>query len=174
MSSSDQPAQAQPSFAERLTAEAPALRGFLRRAAGESAAREHVDDLAQETLARALRYGSGFDGARPLGAWLRAVALRVLIDDRRRAARGPRREAAGVEHASAPASDALEHRDQLERLLAPLAPVEREVLTRFHSLSQSIEQIAAELRMPAGTIKSHLHRARRKLAERGAERRDSR
>lgn len=174
MSSSERPAQAQPSFAERLAAEAPALRAFLRRAAGESLARQHVDDLAQETLARAIRYGAGFDQARPLGAWLRAVALRVLIDHRRRAERGPQRDIEGIEHASAQVVDSVEQRDELELLLATLTHVEREALVRFHSHGQSIEQIAAALQTPAGTIKSHLHRARRKLAQRGAERRDSR
>jgi RNA polymerase sigma-70 factor (ECF subfamily) len=162
-----------PTLEARLSAEAPALRAFLRRIAGESAARQHVDDLAQETLARALRYRSAFDERRPVGAWLRGVALRVLIDHRARHARAPETFDSEGHDPQAPAVDAFEQRDELERLLAPLARVEREVLLRFHTVGQSIEEIAAALAMPAGTVKSHLHRARRKLAERGGDRRDT-
>jgi RNA polymerase sigma-70 factor (ECF subfamily) len=158
-----------PTLEVRLSAEAPALRAFLRRIAGESAARQHVDDLAQETLARALRYRGAFDQRRPVGAWLRGVALRVLIDHRARHARAPEMLDAEVHEPHAPAVDALEQRDELESLLALLAKVERDVLVRFHSGGQSIEEIASALAMPVGTVKSHLHRARRKLAERGRD-----
>jgi RNA polymerase sigma-70 factor (ECF subfamily) len=162
-----------PTLEVRLSAEAPALRAFLGRIAGESAARQHVDDLAQETLARALRYRGAFDERRPVGAWLRGVALRVLIDHRARHARAPETFDGEVHEPHAPAVDALEQRDEVERLLAPLAEVERDVLLRFHTVGLSIEEIAAALAMPAGTVKSHLHRARRKLAERGRDRRDA-
>ncbi len=162
-----------PTLEARLSAEAPALRAFLGRIAGESAARQHVDDLAQETLARALRYRNAFDERRPVGAWLRGVALRVLIDHRARHARSPESFDAELHEPRAPAVDPFEQRDELERLLAPLAKVERDVLLRFHTAGQSIEEIAAALAMPAGTVKSHLHRARRKIAERGRDRRDT-
>ena len=56
-------------------------------------------------------------------------------------------------------------RDTVEELLGRLSPVEREVMVRFHQREQLIVEIARELRTPEGTVKSHLHRARRKLAQ---------
>lgn len=45
-----------------------------------------AEDLAQETLVRALRYGHSFDPSKPVLPWLRTIATRVVIDDAARAA----------------------------------------------------------------------------------------
>jgi RNA polymerase sigma-70 factor (ECF subfamily) len=50
-------------------------------------------------------------------------------------------------------------------VLARLSSLERALLLRFHAQGRSVHELAAELGLPEGTIKSHLHRARRKLAE---------
>ena len=107
------------------------------------------------------------------GPWLRRVALRVWLDLLRKSRRGPRRaEGAEVElvatgDAVAEHARALAAREELDRLLARLAPLEREVLERFHRAGHSIARIAVELELAEGTVKSHLHRARRRLAEAG-------
>ena len=54
-------------------------------------------------------------------------------------------------------------------LLAALTEREREVLMRFHAGGESVALIAASLALPEGTIKSHLHRARKKLVQRAEE-----
>ena len=48
-------------------------------------------------------------------------------------------------------------------------PKSREVVERFHRDGQSVATIGSELGLPEGTVKSHLHRARRRLAARGGE-----
>jgi RNA polymerase sigma-70 factor (ECF subfamily) len=166
MNSSAQPAdEPQLALEARLAAEAPGLRAYLRRVAGVGARSAELDDLAQAALERALRYRKSYDPARPLGAWLRTIALRVVLDQRaarvRDAASAPSNELAAREDAS------VEHRDELARVLAPLSDVERDVLVRFHGRGETVEELALALRLPEGTVKSHLHRARRKLAERG-------
>ena len=166
MNSSAQPAdEPQLALEARLAAEAPGLRAYLRRVAGVGARSAEFDDLAQAALERALRYRKSYDPARPLGAWLRTIALRVVLDQRaarvRDAASAPSNELAAREDAT------VEHRDELARVLAPLSDVEREVLVRFHGRGETVEELALALRLPEGTVKSHLHRARRKLAERG-------
>jgi RNA polymerase sigma-70 factor (ECF subfamily) len=166
MNSSAQPAdEPQLALEARLAAEAPGLRAYLRRVAGVGARSAELDDLAQAALERALRYRKSYDPARPLGAWLRTIALRVVLDQRaarvRDAASAPSNELAAREDAT------VEHRDELARVLAPLSDVEREVLVRFHGRGETVEELALALRLPEGTVKSHLHRARRKLAERG-------
>jgi RNA polymerase sigma-70 factor (ECF subfamily) len=147
-----------------LVAELPALRAFLRRVA-VGAARSEVEDMVQEVMARALRYRESFDGSRELGPWLRGTALRVLLDHRAKLARAPK---ALGEHEGASADEVgerMERLDSIERALERLSEVEREIVVRFHGRDESIREIAAALALPEGTVKSHLHRARRKLAE---------
>jgi len=147
---------------ERITAEIPRLRGFLGKLNGRRTA--DLDDLVQESLARALRYRESFDGRRALWPWLKRTAFRVFLDQRN-AARFDVEE--GVAEAPARDDDGLAQREEVHRLLAALPAIEREVLTRFHQAGCSVREIAAELGAPEGTIKSHLYRARRRLAARG-------
>ena len=67
---------------QRLVAELPGLRAFLRRLASSGGSRGDVEDLVQEVVARALRYRAAFDPTRALGPWLRGTALRTFLDHR--------------------------------------------------------------------------------------------
>jgi DNA-directed RNA polymerase specialized sigma24 family protein len=64
------------------------------------------------------------------------------------------------------AADRLAEGEQLERALAPL---ERDIVLRFHGRGDSVREIARALHMPEGTVKSHQHRSRRKLAGLGGD-----
>jgi RNA polymerase sigma-70 factor (ECF subfamily) len=146
-----------------LQRELPALRRFLRRLVGRGRS-EEAEDLAQDTLERALRYRHAFERGRPPGPWLRRTALRAFLDRREASARDPLAGAEReVEHPVSP-PDELERRDYVEHLLARLEPVEREALVRFHARGQSVREVARAMELPEGTVKSHLHRARRRLA----------
>lgn len=144
-----------------LSREIGALDGRLRAFLG-SLGRCDVDDLAQETMARALRSRATFTAEKgTLVAWLLRIAFRVFLDRREPQAQ----QAAPTEptdHRPDPARVA-EARDHAEALLAQLSPTEREVLLRFHRDGDSIAEIAGALAMPAGTVKSHLHRARNRM-----------
>ena len=50
------------------------------------------------------------------------------------------------------------------RALATLKEIERTCITLFYMEDQSIEKIAGITGCPAGTVKSHLSRAKQKLA----------
>jgi len=160
--SADEP---QPSLAERLGAEAPALRAYLKRVIGAGRGAADADDVAQEALARALRYRGSYDPTRPLGAWLRGVALRVLLDHQAKSALAHGASHEQAAEAAARHDSSLEQRDELEHALAPLSRLERELLVRFHARGESIRELARALELPEGTVKSHLHRARRRLVE---------
>jgi hypothetical protein len=56
-------------------------------------------------------------------------------------------------------------RVDLHRALGRLAPRHREVLVLRYVAELSVAEVAAQLRLPAGTVKSRLSRARRALAE---------
>lgn len=150
---------AETALEQRIAAELAALRAWLRRAAGPE-----TDDIVQETVARALRYRASFDASREVGPWLRATALRVLADHRAQRARAPL-ELHTEDAPARPAECPLEVREDVERALARLSVVEREVLQRFHGLGHSVREIASALGLPEGTVKSHLHRARQRLID---------
>ncbi len=155
------------SLEERLTRILPRLRAHLARRERRIRGCD-PEDVAQEVLARALRYRESYDGSRELWPWLRRVAEHVLHDHRASGARRPVELplAPGDLDASEPArTPTADAREELERVLARLRPLEREVLLRFHQRGDSVRDIAAALDMPAGTVKSHLSRARRRLAQ---------
>lgn len=52
----------------------------------------------------------------------------------------------------------------IHRVLARLPRRQREVVVLYYFLDQSVDRIAAELEIPAGTVKAALHRARAALA----------
>ncbi len=152
---------------ERIVSELPSLRAFVRKLAGGGRGRGDVEDLVQEVIARSLRYRAAFDSSRALGPWLRGTALRTFLDHRAERERAP---APMEDHESGAPTNAIERveqRDSVERALALLSTIERDVVLRFHARGDSIHEIALALAMPEGTIKSHLHRARKKLAEEG-------
>lgn len=151
------------SLAARLPAELADLRAWLGRLVAAGSAPLDPEDLVQDVMERALRYAHAYDPTRPAGAWLRTVALRVYLDARARWKAGP--EHLGEEPA---ARDGLPDgtREDLSRLLGSLSKVERMVLVRFHAEGWTLAELAADLALPVGTVKSHLHRARRRLAER--------
>jgi len=53
----------------------------------------------------------------------------------------------------------------VERQLQHLSDVERTVLVLYHQEERSYEQIADALKLPMGTVRTHLHRGRKKLRE---------
>jgi RNA polymerase sigma-70 factor (ECF subfamily) len=53
---------------------------------------------------------------------------------------------------------------EVEQCLMRLPEMQREVITLFYWEDRSVEDVARMLDLPEGTVKSHLHRARRALA----------
>ena len=149
---------------ERLLAEVPYLRGLLGRLMGTPGAGADREDMLQEVLSRALRYRGSFDQQRALRPWLRVTTLRVWFDHREGEQRAPLSLGELGEEPAVSAACDFEVADSLSVLLRPLLAVERNVLLRFHRDGTSVREIAIALDLPEGTVKSHLHRARRKLA----------
>ena len=151
--------------AELYAASYARLVGVLAVAAGS---RADAEEVVQEAFARLLpRWGtvSRYDDPE---AWVRSVAFRLSASRWRRAkvaARALSRHGAAPE--VAPPGDA---RLDAERVLAGLPRAYREVLVLHHALGLPIEQVAAELRIPAGTVKSRLSRARVAAAALGGDR----
>jgi len=146
-----------------MLGELPSVRAFLGKLL--SGRRDvEVEDLVQETVARALRYRASFDPRHSLGPWLRRTAFRVFLDHGGTATPSSPGEAIEPEAPRSELDGCVETREALEHILRSLQGVERDILVRFHRDEQPLSEIATVLGLPIGTVKSHLHRARKRLA----------
>lgn len=159
------------SLDERIAATRSRVRAFLRRIAPDDA-----EDLTQEAMARALRYRDAYRPEGSLRSWMLRIAFRVVLDHRERERRQPLGLGDGDVEIEDPrsrrradANVAADREAIVASRLDALGDAERRAFVRFHRDGRSIREIATELAMPEGTVKSHLHRARRKLATRPRE-----
>jgi len=157
-------------FVSELYAEhGVALKFFVMRLnAGD---RHLAEDVMQETMLRAWSNADSLRGSdRPIRPWLFTVARRLVIDAKRhRDTRPPE-----VGYPSAPGADrsleegfeAVLARDEVIRALRSLTPAQREVILYTHYLGMSVAEVAQELGIPSGTVKSRTHNALRALRAR--------
>jgi RNA polymerase sigma factor (sigma-70 family) len=139
--------------------------------------REHVEDLAQDVFLRLYRAMSGFRGEALLTTYLYRIIVNVAQDEWKRRRRD--RPLVSFSDEESDWEDRLPHsgpdaeqqlverqfRYSVEQQLQQLSPVERTVLVLYHQEELSYEQIALSLRLPIGTVRTHLHRGRKKLRE---------
>ncbi|MCB0879283.1 MAG: RNA polymerase sigma factor [Thermoleophilia bacterium] len=135
-----------------------------------------ADDVVGDTFAEAFRIRERFDPTRGTTClpWLLGIATR-MVDRRRDLERrwlrplpGTLRDAAGATDVDL---DAVARRldDQrlapsITRALAKLRRRDRTALLLHVTADLSVEEVAAALEIPIGTVKSRLHRARNILA----------
>jgi RNA polymerase sigma-70 factor (ECF subfamily) len=146
-------------FAGLVEAHQGAVRGWLRRLVGDP---DTADDLAQDTFLRAFERLDAWDGRGSFRAWLFGIARHLALAGHRRAGRESRAlETAhrGVAEVRTP----LPEVHDLEGLLATLGEVERECLVLHLGWGLTHGEIGAMLELPTGTVKSHVHRARRRI-----------
>lgn len=125
-----------------------------------------AEEGTQETFIRAWRKLESLRGANEFGAWLRRVAVNVVLgDDRMRRRRRGREEPFGERDrpamAAAPAAAGLD----LERAIAGLPTGARRVFVLHDVEGYGHPEIAEMMGVAAGTSKAQLHRARRLLRE---------
>ena len=149
--------------------------GTLARMIGS---RENLDDLAQEVFLRLYKSLPVFRGEALLSTYLYRITVNVAQNEwkRRRRERmslvSMSDEVSGweerLEHPDRNAAEQMEEREfrqTVEEQLAQLSQVERTVLVLYHQEERSYEEIAAVLGMPIGTVRTHLHRGRKKMRE---------
>jgi RNA polymerase sigma-70 factor (ECF subfamily) len=153
---------------ERLyDAEAAGLFSFLAYRTGDRALAE---DLLADAFERALRSRARFDRRRGSEkTWLYTIALNLLRDHARRTAaevRAMERAGAPGDAADDPGLAGIEHRDEIGRALATLAPEEREAITLRFGAELTVPEIAQVLGEPLTTVEGRVYRALRKLRTR--------
>ena len=133
-----------------------------------------AEDVAQEAFVRAFRALPGFRGESRLSTWLYRLAFNLAVDHRRAAGRRPATagdEATAALPARDPASDpyrtsqGAERRRAVRDALDALPEDQRAVLHLHYWLGHTVREIAELLGLPAGTVKSHLHRGRERLGK---------
>jgi len=147
--------------------------------------REHVEDLAQDVFLRLYRALPAFRGEALLTTYLYRIVVNVAQDEWKRRRRVERplvsisspvssNEDSDIDWEDRLAHPGLDAEQQLsekqfqqsvELQLQHLSDVERTVLVLYHQEERSYEQIADALKMPMGTVRTHLHRGRKKLRE---------
>jgi RNA polymerase sigma-70 factor (ECF subfamily) len=146
---------------ELHTEHGAALWRYALRLTGDHA---RAEDVVQETLLRAWQHPKiADDSERSPRAWLFRVARNMIIDEHR---------SSRFRHevSSPDGADALERSGPdevsaaLDRLLiadalTQLSPEHRAVVRRSYQLGWTTAQIADDLQIPEGTVKSRLHYA---------------
>lgn len=134
-----------------------ALRGYLRRLTRGNHAL--ADDLAQETFLEAHRKIAQFQGHGSFTGWLYAIAWSRFLMETRKRKLEPLDE---MDERVAPECDPGLKLD-LEKAMAMLRPPERSALTLCFALGMPHEEAAEVMKVPLGTLKSHVARGREKL-----------
>lgn len=127
--------------------------------------RHDAEDVAQETLARAIRHLSQWDGVRPLRPWILTIAVNRCRTHQSRS--NTRARTVGVEVDPPAPATRLGDFDLAEELQLALRQLREEYRTcflLFHQQELSLHEVAQIMNCPEGTIKTWLHRARRELA----------
>lgn len=148
---------------------AAALWRYAWRLTGDHA---HAEDVVQETLLRAWQHPNVLNNGQSPRAWLFTVARNMVIDDRRSARF--RHEVIPMDGSGPPEPSGVNGFDEagsvLNRALigdamAQLSAEHRAVVGRSYYQGWTTAQIAADLGIAEGTVKSRLHYALRALRQ---------
>jgi RNA polymerase sigma-70 factor (ECF subfamily) len=139
---------------------------------------DDADDLVQETYLRAYRYWDTFQEGTDCRRWLSQICRNAMVDSRRRGRLESPVDDTELESLAAvrmhQAAQAAGLGDMYARLdlgpaimaaIARLEPVFRDVVVLSDIEGLSYEEIAAQLEIPIGTVRSRLYRGRRHLQE---------
>jgi RNA polymerase sigma-70 factor (ECF subfamily) len=141
---------------------------------------EDAEDIAQETFVRVFRSLARYDPARPFAAWIHTITARLSIDlIRRRKNRplsltlggteGEEERTLDIEDPGLGPDEVVSHGEEERNtgaLIDSLPPHYRVVVMMRHQQDLSYEEIAEALKLPLGTVKARIHRAREILKKR--------
>jgi RNA polymerase sigma-70 factor (ECF subfamily) len=145
---------------EAYTAHAGELYGFALRSLQDAGLAE---EAVQETFLRAWRAGDRFDPELgSLRTWLFAILRNVVIDLGRARAARPAVAVGAPEPAHEPLEDTLLVW-QVEEALRRIGDQHRHVLIETHFRGRPYAELAAELGVPEGTVKSRVYYGLRAL-----------
>lgn len=130
-----------------------------------------AEETAQDAFVRAFTHLDAYDDSRPIYPWLATIAVRLAQNWQVRRAREVSREDAGasIDELAGASEDQLEaliadeEGRRLWRSVAALPWGERTAAILHYRQGLSVTDVAAALGVTAGTVKTLLFRARRRL-----------
>lgn len=144
----------------------------LRRLIAARVPAAAVEDVLQETFLRAFRGRHGLDTTRPLGPWLRTIAVRAAADGRRKAAAEARRhvpvDGRALADVAGTADVAEEYeagtrRQAVREVLGSLAERHRELLETVVVEGHSQAAVARRRGLAPDAVRAATMRARRRF-----------
>jgi RNA polymerase sigma-70 factor (ECF subfamily) len=137
---------------------------LLRQLAVIVGDRSEAEDVLQEAYARAAQRWPTVSAYEAPEAWVRRVALNLAADLGRRA----RRRLAALARHGPPADLPELSADSVDllRAMRALPARQREALVLRHVQGLDVAEIAVQMQVPDGTVKTWLARGRRALADR--------
>jgi RNA polymerase sigma-70 factor (ECF subfamily) len=121
-----------------------------------------AEEVTQDIFLKMWRAFPAYDGRAALSTWLYAIARNTCLSAVRAESY---RRTSPLDGVPEPCASPPPRTVDWDRLLARLPESQRYAVTLFYFEERSVTEVAAMLGVPEGTVKSHLHRARRALAE---------
>ena len=123
-----------------------------------------AEEVTQDVFLKMWQVLPDYDGRASLSTWLYTIARNTSLSALRAESY---RKTLTIEDFEPPAGNWEAGPQQLEikQLVQRLPEVQQQVITLFYLQDRSVEDVAQMLDLPEGTVKSHLHRARRALAD---------
>jgi RNA polymerase sigma-70 factor (ECF subfamily) len=153
-------------FAELFRHFAPRLKAFMMKGGADS---DTAEELAQEAMIQVWRRADSFDPSRAAAStWIYTIARNKRIDRLRRERRPPMSEeeyasALGEPERGDQAAERSQAEVRLARSLETLPEDQATVVKMAFYEDKSHSAIAAELRLPLGTVKSRIRLALTRL-----------
>jgi len=144
----------------------PELRTYARFLVRD---RSKSDDLVQDTVVRALASIAQFQEGTSLKAWVFTILRNAAFEQARRRRR---EDAALAVHAQSATHGVQQHHGEIadmSRMIWTLPPLLREALILVGAQELTHEEAALVCRVPVGTMRARVSRARAKLAAAYAE-----
>jgi RNA polymerase sigma-70 factor, ECF subfamily len=130
--------------------------------------RAAAEDVAQEVFVKLWKSLDQYDGRAQLSTWIYAITRNAAISAlRRERPASSLTDAAVLAEAEAHAAVADDPRADdaaLWRAVAALPCAQRQAVILYYQQERPVEEVAAMLGTPVNTVKTHLHRARARLA----------
>ena len=147
-------------FASLVLAVGGRLQGVATRVLRDA---DRAEDVTQTALLSIWRDLPTLRDPDRFEAWSYRLVIRACYAEAKRSRRASDIRFLAIDGSTGGGLGVVDDRDQLERGFRQLPIDQRSVVVLYHYLDLSIEEVASTLGIPAGTVRSRLHRATRGL-----------